>query len=308
MIKKALLLSLLGILSTSISLQSQSFRAYYLRADSLLRAEQYVEADLMYDKAFELREVIDYGFYYNSAYSAALAGKKKKSIRQFEKLVRGGYINFNSITKEEKLVVLHMEKEWNSLLKLIEELEKSIDRKLVETLRVIDDKDQMFRQLSNCREKQLSKNQQRLLQDFIRTQDSLNLVSVTQIITQHGWPGKDMVGAPGNGTVWLVIQHADIAVQEKYIPLLKQSVLAGQSAGKHLALLQDRILVRKGEKQIYGSQIYRDKETKLYAIHPIEEVETVDQRRAAIGLPPMDEYLLRWKLSMKADYRPEIKD
>ncbi|MEL6638541.1 MAG: DUF6624 domain-containing protein, partial [Bacteroidota bacterium] len=289
-------------------LQSQSFRSYYLQADSLHRAGDFLEASLMYDKAFELRKEIAYGFYYNPAYNNALAGNKRKSIEQFEKLIAGGFIDFNLIVDDEKLQVLHEEPGWSNLLKIIEERELELDRKLVAELKILDDKDQMFRQLSGCREQRLTKTQNSLFSKFIETQDSLNLISITDIIDQNGWPGKKKVGAAGNMTVWLIIQHADISTQEKYLPILEESVLQGESQAKHLAMLQDRILMRKGLKQKYGSQVRRNRDTNQYEIYPIEDVEDVDKRREAIGLAPMDEYLQRWKLTMKANYPYEVEE
>ena len=109
-------------------------------------------------------------------------------------------------------------------------------------------------------------------------------------------------------TVWLIIQHADISTQEKYLPILEESVLQGEAQAKHLAMLQDRILMRKGLKQKYGSQVRRNRDTNQYDIYPIEDVEDVDKRREAIGLAQMDEYLQRWKLTMKANYPYEVEE
>ena len=54
-------------------------------------------------------------------------------------------------------------------------------------------------------------------------------------------------------------------------------------------------LMRNGKKQIYGSQIVRgeDGEWKLY---PVQDPETINERRAAMGLRPIEEYLANWDL------------
>ena len=91
--------------------------------------------------------------------------------------------------------------------------------------------------------------------EYISFIDSSNLIQIEKIINQYGWPGKDFVGAKGNTTAFLVVQHANLPVQEKYLPLLMKSVIDSQSRASDLALLQDRILMRQGKKQIYGSQI-----------------------------------------------------
>ncbi|MEO5943584.1 MAG: DUF6624 domain-containing protein [Ferruginibacter sp.] len=93
---------------------------------------------------------------------------------------------------------------------------------------------------------------------FMHQIDSLNLVQIEKIISLYGWPGKSFVGRSGNNTVFLAIQHSRLEIQEKYFPLLKASIAENESNPSALALLQDRILIQQGKKQIYGSQIDRD--------------------------------------------------
>jgi hypothetical protein len=56
--------------------------------------------------------------------------------------------------------------------------------------------------------------------------------------------------------------------------------------------LEDRVLVGEGKKQLYGSQVVAGPDG-LPRLHPIEDPENVDERRRAIGLPPLEEYLRR---------------
>lgn len=124
---------------------------------------------------------------------------------------------------------------------------------------------------------------------FVQYIDSCNLVAVESLIAKYGWPGKSFVGAKGNYTIWLVIQHADLATQEKYIPMMKESVAKSESRPVDLAYLEDRIKMRKGEKQLYGTQVSFNK-TGGQEIWPIEDEKNVNSRRAKLGLEPMEEY------------------
>lgn len=128
------------------------------------------------------------------------------------------------------------------------------------------------------------------LRKYLSVFDSTNLVQVDSLITKYGWPGKSFVGAKGNNTVFLVIQHADLATQEKYFPMMQKSVEENESRACDLALLQDRILMRQGKKQIYGSQISFNKQTKAQEIWPIEDEKNVNVRREKAGLPTMEVY------------------
>jgi hypothetical protein len=51
-----------------------------------------------------------------------------------------------------------------------------------------------------------------------------------------------------------------------------------------VALLEDRILVRKGLPQRYGTQLHKVEEKLV--VYPIEDPEHVDDRRAAVGFFP----------------------
>ena len=119
--------------------------------------------------------------------------------------------------------------------------------------------------------------------------DSCNLVQIEKLIAEYGWPGKSFVGASGNQTVFLVIQHAELETQEKYLPLMQKSVEEGESQMTDFALLQDRVLMRQGKKQIYGSQVVYGKDGSP-EFYPIDDEKNVNFRRAKIGLQPIEEY------------------
>ena len=117
--------------------------------------------------------------------------------------------------------------------------------------------------------------------------DSVDLMKVDSIIGKYGWLGPDQVGSDGEETIFAVIQHADLKTQEKYLPLMREAVKDGKARARHLALLEDRVALREGRKQIYGSQL----SYPGYAVMPTENPDSVDVRRAGVGLPPLSVYL-----------------
>lgn len=120
--------------------------------------------------------------------------------------------------------------------------------------------------------------------------DDRNIRRLEEIIAEHGWPKISAVGARAASAAFLILQHSDITYQKKYLPLTRAAVAAQEMRGSSLALLEDRILMREGKKQIYGSQLRSNSAGQL-EVHPIEDEANVDQRRAAVGLPPLAEYL-----------------
>ena len=129
--------------------------------------------------------------------------------------------------------------------------------------------------------------------------DRRNLKRLVQIIDKYGWPGRSLVGKEGSLTAFLIIQHAELEDQKKYFPMLKEAVTRGEANQDYAALLEDRILMREGKKQIYGSQLHFNEVTKKLELWPIEDEENVDARRTSVGLEPLAEYVKRFGLEYK---------
>lgn len=142
------------------------------------------------------------------------------------------------------------------------------------------------------------------LSAVIRKKDSSNLVFVEQFIAQHGWLGPQEIGMQGVQALFLVIQHADLNTQNKYYPLIKQAEKDGKLLSSNVAILEDRIAVREGRPQQYGSQGYYDAEKKKTFIYPLKDLENLDQLRVSMGLNPMKEYMKSWDVEEYTSYLP----
>lgn len=121
--------------------------------------------------------------------------------------------------------------------------------------------------------------------------DSANMARLEEIIGKHGWPGVSLVGRQAAMAAFLIMQHASLSQQEKYLPLVKAAADKGDVERAHLAMLEDRVLMRQGKAQIYGTQLWNDPSTGELDLYPIEDSTNLDARRAEFGLPPISEYL-----------------
>jgi hypothetical protein len=146
---------------------------------------------------------------------------------------------------------------------------------------------------------------------IMHQQDKENLAIVKSLIAKHGWLGPQKVGINASQALFLVIQHADLATQEQYLPLIRAAEKKGQILSSNLALLEDRINMRKGLKQVYGSQGFPDKQTGRMYIYPVVDPDHLDKRRASVGLEPMAEYAkalgMDWNLEDYKNMLPEIE-
>jgi len=127
--------------------------------------------------------------------------------------------------------------------------------------------------------------------------DKLNLERIEVILEQYGWVSEDIVGFKESEAIFLVIQHASLETQMKYYPIMENAVKLGNARKCDLAMLEDRILVKQGKEQIYGTQIIYNEDRKQYELEPLANPETVEDRRKSVGLPPMNEYLALYGLS-----------
>ena len=119
--------------------------------------------------------------------------------------------------------------------------------------------------------------------------DSLNLITIAEIIEKYGYPGKTLVGEPTNISAWLVIQHSDKI--EKYFPVIKKAGENHEIPMTLVAMMEDRMLMDQGLAQIYGSQgngkYFKNSETGQYEymmiIWPIKDPENVNKLRKSVG-------------------------
>ena len=99
-----------------------------------------------------------------------------------------------------------------------------------------------------------------------------------------------MVGDDGAQAAWLLVQHADgdVAFQRRCLSLMEALVDTGAVFAGNVAYLTDRVLVNEGKPQIYATQ-FRTVDGKSEPL-PMIEPDRVDQRRATMGLQPLNEY------------------
>ncbi|NJL77090.1 MAG: hypothetical protein HC892_20830 [Saprospiraceae bacterium] len=215
---------------------------------------------------------------------------------------KANYTNYAHIIIDPDLNSLHNDNRWKPLLEKIKEnkekAEANLNKPLVAMLDSIYIEDQTYRKQLDGIKKKYGWDSKEMKDHWkiINEKDSINLVKVKSILDKYGWLGADVVGGQGNSTLFLVIQHSDQATQETYLPMMREAVKNGKAQGSSLALLEDRVALGQGKRQIYGSQIGRDPETQISYVLPLEDPDNVDKRRAEVGLGPLSEYLNRWQI------------
>ena len=116
--------------------------------------------------------------------------------------------------------------------------------------------------------------------------DVWNMQRLEEIVAECGWPDSKLVGRKAALGAFLVLQHAPLDTQLRYLPLLREAAEKGQLVAGTLPLLEDRTLVRQGLPQSYGTQFSNGCE-----LYEIEDPKSVEARREATGLPSLQEYV-----------------
>jgi uncharacterized protein DUF6624 len=121
--------------------------------------------------------------------------------------------------------------------------------------------------------------------------DAARTARLAEIIDEHGWPTPALVGEDGASAAWVIAQHSDqdLAFQREALQLMCAAAAAGDADPTELAYLVDRVAVNSGEPQVYGTQ--GGCVDGQATIGPMVDEQHVDERRAAVGLQPLEDYL-----------------
>lgn len=260
-----------------------------------------------YEKAIELYEqAMERGLRspegpYNKACCEALLGKSDAAFASLGQAIERGWRNIEHMKSDDDLKTLRNDLRWAKLLKSCEETAEQYFQSLKEPdlarelLRRRDEDQKMRREI----EAQMARR--RPGEPGIRLTDlppGLNPEKVdienTEFLKKtcekHGWPGKSLVGEEAAAAAWLLAQHADRDpdFQVKCLELLKGAFAKGDASGIQLAYLTDRVLLKQGKKQIYGTQFFGTGRDAKPA--PIEDETNVNKRRKDVGLDTLEEY------------------
>lgn len=262
-------------------------------------AAKYRDAFLEYPNHIQTEDRID------AAYFWMLAGEIDSAFFQLNPVLADTdyvKIRITDLTKNKSLSPLRKYPQWQNLIVGIEKNRKrkfpDLNAPLADRLEDIHYKDQFYRNMMDGMQSKYSRNspQMKAFEKKWEQQDSINLKNMITILDEYGWLGEEEVGYIGNSAFFLVIQHADSATQRKYLPMMRQAVKDGKASGNQLALLEDRVALGQGKKQIYGSQIGYDPIGRQMMVLPLADPEQVDQRRASVGLQKLSGYAMMWNL------------
>lgn len=115
---------------------------------------------------------------------------------------------------------------------------------------------------------------------------------IKRIVAEHGLITISKYGKKASLYAFLLVQHCnkeDLPFMESYLEKMKNDL--NDVSLEHYALLQDRVLVYQGKKQLYGTQLFFNENTGKHESRPVEDPANLNKRRKDLGLTTIEEYL-----------------
>ena len=121
--------------------------------------------------------------------------------------------------------------------------------------------------------------------------DSMNTNWLKNYVARWGWPTAEQVGREATQAAFLIVQHAvhDTAFMRSTLPAIEDAYRRGDLEGEAVAMLTDRVAVKTGHPQIYGTQL--SLREGHWVLDALADSAHVDERRRQLGLKPLAEYL-----------------
>jgi hypothetical protein len=119
--------------------------------------------------------------------------------------------------------------------------------------------------------------------------DEAHARRLDEIVAEHGWPGRRLVGEEASHAASIILQHSTLERQKRYVPLLRAAAADGDVEPSRVAMLEDRVRVRDGDEQLYGMHI--ELVEGVLSLAPVADPERLAEGRRSVGLPPIEDYL-----------------
>jgi hypothetical protein len=261
-------------------------------ANHYFKSSNYQQAAETYRKAFETFGGKGYpDDRWNCGIAWAQLGNTDSAFYHLQRLAdKTEYLDYTKLKQESLFSPLHADERWAKLLHELNPLNEQFNPELAAFLEDIRAKDQTMRLQIDSLELIYGRTS-----DYMRAHwkqinhiDSLNRIIVDSLLNQYGWLSPNVVGKSGNSALWLVIQHSPLPKQEYYLPIMKKAVDENKASKANYAYLLDRVLMKQGKKQLYGSQYTIDPKTGETVLWDIEDPENINIRRAEMKLGPIE--------------------
>jgi len=179
-------------------------------------------------------------------------------------------------------------KTFKAACRLCDSIEKTLDSAMIRALIVIDSNDQKYRASEHepwVTGKEETARKQHML-------DSVNQMVIAKMIDKKKkYIGIDLVGFELYYIAFNVILHADLAFEEKYLPMVEKAIKDRNLYRSYYPMLIDKIYMQKGLPQIFGTQLIPNKKRDVMELYKVQNLSEVNKLRKQYDLEPLNDYL-----------------
>jgi hypothetical protein len=113
--------------------------------------------------------------------------------------------------------------------------------------------------------------------------DTANQQALLDMLPPEGWFYKSVYGDGPANTAFLIIQHSDVDLWRRFLPVLEPLVATGEVEGQSYGLMYDRLAVAEGRPQRYGTQMTCKGGKFVVDYDDLEDPDHAEERRVAMG-------------------------
>ena len=170
-------------------------------------------------------------------------------------------------------------------VRVTDEQRNQLKKELVEMVKV----DQIASNLPTGKYLNYTKEQWGSFRDSVHTALKIR---VEKMFDKYEFLGYHKVGKDGSYNFWLLVQHSDKypEFQKRVLKAMNKEVRKGNAGPGEYAYLYDRIKVKAGEKQKFGTQVSYDSAGHPFPAVGLIDSANVDKFRKAYNMAPLKDY------------------
>jgi hypothetical protein len=108
-----------------------------------------------------------------------------------------------------------------------------------------------------------------------------NVEALLAMVPAEGWFSTTVYGEEAATGAFMVVQHADTALQKRFLPAIEAMADRGEASKSFYAMMWDRVAVAEGRPQRWGTQM-QCVNGRMQPF-PTEDPEQLEERRAPMG-------------------------
>lgn len=103
------------------------------------------------------------------------------------------------------------------------------------------------------------------------------------LVPPEGWFLKSVYGDAAAGAAFLIVQHSNVDLWRRFVPVLEPLVATGEVDGQRYGLMYDRLAINENRPQRYGTQMTCKGGRWVIDYDNLEDPENADVRREGMG-------------------------